>query len=84
MDQAQIPAPGNDLLFPMASLGQPIPLWLLSPAPAEQTARGLAQSRDQRQPQHSSSSSSFSSSPPDSHQVLPCKLRWLEGHWVQL
>lgn len=83
MDQAQIPAPGNDLLFPVAVPGQPFPLWFMSPAPAEQTVRGLAQSRDQRHPQHSSSSFFFSS-PPDSHQALPYKLQGLEDHWVQL
>lgn len=63
MDQAQIPAPGNDFLFPVAVPGQPFPLWFMSPAPAEQTVRGLAQSRDQRHPQHSSSSFFFSSPP---------------------
>lgn len=36
---------GMTFSSPWQFLGQPFPLWFLSPAPAEQTVRGLAQSR---------------------------------------
>lgn len=84
MDQPQIAAPGNDLLFPMAVPGSAIPPVLPEPQQSRHCMGWhRAGSSDQRQPQNSSSSSS-SSSPPDSHQALPYKLQGLQGQWVQL
>lgn len=84
MDQAQIPAPGNDL-FPMAVPGSAVPPVAPEPCSSRADSNGWcrAGSSNQRQPRRSSSSSS-SSSPPDPHQALPYKLQGLQGHWVQL